>query len=156
MNKKILAFIYNKRKKKFLILKTGDSDEKIHGKSKWFTTTGSVENKESYETAVKREVLEETGLIVKEVYDLKWGCRYKWQNRIHEELYSVAFIDSDKVKLDNVEVIDSKWLSLSKFVDLLSWDDDKELLRKVLEKALDKKQYFKKQEIKDYRKNERI
>jgi len=33
----------------------------------------------------------------------------------------------------------------------MKWNDNKELLRKVLEKALDKKTHFKKFTIKDYR-----
>src|SRR3989338_7059576 len=43
-------------------------------------------------------------------------------------------------------------LSMTDCIERIKWDDDKDLLRKVLEKALNKKQYFKKQEIKDYRK----
>ncbi len=139
MNKRILAFIYNKNENNFLILKTNGKDYEIHGKSKWFTTTGSVENKENYEEAVKREVLEETGLRAKEVYNLKWGCKYEWQNQINEELYFIAFVNSEKIKLDNIEVINSKWLNLSKFVDLLAWDGDKGELKSILKLGLNKK-----------------
>ena len=71
MNKKILSFIYNKKKNKFLILKTNGDEPEVHGKSHWFTTTGSVEKEESYEEAVRREVKEETDLDVKEIYFLK-------------------------------------------------------------------------------------
>jgi 8-oxo-dGTP pyrophosphatase MutT (NUDIX family) len=150
MNHKILAFVYNKEKKKFLILKTNGNDFEIHGKSKWFTTTGSIENKESYEEAVKREVFEETGLIVKEAYNLKCGCRYEWQNQIHEELYFIAFINSDKVKLDNIEVIDFKWLNLSKFVDLLAWEGNKGELKSMLKLGLNQKIDYPWKRIDDY------
>ena len=95
MNKKVLAFIYNEKKRKFLILKTGDSNEELHGPSEWYTVTGSVEKGESHENAVKREVKEETNLEVKEVYPLQWGCIYEWQGEEHEELYFIAFADSE-------------------------------------------------------------
>jgi len=150
MNKKILAFIYNEKKKKFLILKTNGDKPKIHGKSKWYTTTGSVENKESYEESVKREVFEETGLIVKKTYNLKWGCRYEWQNQIHEELYFMTFVNSEKVKLDNIEVIDFKWLNLIKFIDLLDWYGNKGELKSILKLGLNQKINHSQIKVEDY------
>ncbi|MDO8467841.1 MAG: NUDIX hydrolase [Nanoarchaeota archaeon] len=154
MNKKILAFIYNKKQKEFLILKTKGDKLEIHGKSHWFTTTGSVENKESYEEAVKREVLEETGLEVKEIYNLKWGCRYKWQNKIHEELYFMAFIDLEKVKLDNIEVIDYQWRSLDSFVNLIDWEGNKRELKSILKLGAEQKIDHPWTRIDDYTSNE--
>src|SRR4030042_4434698 len=102
MNYKVLAFIYNRKLKKFFIFKTNGEEPEKHGESKWYTITGSVEESESHEEAVEREVLEETGLTVKDIYSLKWGCRYNWQGKTHEELYFLAFVDSDKVKLDKI------------------------------------------------------
>jgi len=139
MNKKVLAFIYNKKKNKFLILKTNGDEPEKHGTSKWFTTTGSAEKKENYEEAVKREVFEETGLLVKEVYNLKWGCKYEWQGQIHEELYFIAFVDSETIKLDNIEVIDFKWLNIDKFVDMMTWDRNKGELKSLLKLGLNNK-----------------
>jgi bis(5'-nucleosidyl)-tetraphosphatase len=139
MNKKILAFIYNKKKNKFLILKTNGDEPEKHGKSHWFTTTGSVEKDESYEEAVGREVFEETGLKVKKVYNFKWGCRYNWQNQLHEELYFIAFVDSEKVNLDKIEVIDCKWLNIEDFVKLIDWNSNKGELKKILDLGLKNK-----------------
>jgi 8-oxo-dGTP pyrophosphatase MutT (NUDIX family) len=139
MNKKILAFIYNKKKNKFLILKTNGNEPEKHGKSHWFTTTGSVEKEESYEQAVKREIKEEINLDVKEIYNLKWGCRYIWQNQTHEELYFIAFVNSDKIKLDKVEVIDFKWLDINDFVKLIDWNLNKGELKSILNLGLKNK-----------------
>ncbi len=139
MNKKILSFIYNRENKKFLILRTGRSNEKLHGKSKWYTVTGSVEGKESHEEAVRRELLEETGLKAHEICNLRRGCRYKWQGKIHEEKYFMSFVDSQTIKLDNIEVIDFKWLNLNEFVSLIGWNRDKEELKSILHSGLNKK-----------------
>src|SRR3989344_3729492 len=138
MNKKILSFIYNKEKKEFLILKTGDSNEELHGKSKWYTVTGSVEKNESHEDAVKREVKEETDLDVQEVCPLKWGCIYEWQGIQHEELYFIAFVNSERVKLDNIEVIDYSWLILDDFIEKIAWDENKSELRTFLKLGITK------------------
>jgi len=139
MNKKILSFIYCKKNKKFLILKTGKSNEKVHGKSKWYTVTGSVEEKESCEGAVRRELFEETGLKAREVRNLKWGCRYEWQGKIHEELYFISFVDSELVRPDNLEVINFRWLTIDEFVELIEWLGDKNELKSMLRSGLNKR-----------------
>ena len=139
MNKKILAFVYNKKKNKFLAVKTNGSQSKKHGKSKWFTVTGSIEKGEDLEEAVKREILEETNLNIKEVLDLKWGCRYKWLNKVYEERYFIAFVNLEKIKLDNLELIDYKWLKLEEFVNLIDWSTNKEELKASLKDGINKK-----------------
>lgn len=148
-NKKVLVFISNGEK--FLsFLHNGNSPS--HGGWFWFTITGSIEKGETIEEAAKREIKEETNLNVKEVFDLNWGSIYRWFNQNHEERNLIAFIDSDEnIRLDMQEVVDYKWLGLGEFVDLIRWDDDKELLKKILEKALEQKQFFKKLKLIDYR-----
>ncbi len=136
MNKKILAFIYNKEKKKFLILKTNGDEPEKHGVSHWFTVTGSVEKNEFHEQAVKREIKEETNLDTDCVFDLKWGCRYNWQGKTHEEIYFIAFVNSGKINLDNIEVVDYRWLNIDDFVKLIDWDLNKEELIYVLREGL--------------------
>lgn len=138
MNKKILAFIYNKKKNKFLIVKINGDQPKKHGKSKWFTVTGSIEKGETPEQTVKREIKEETNLNAQNILDLKWGCRYKWQNKIYEERYFIAFVNSEKIKLDNIELIDYKWLDLKEFVNLIEWSNNKEELKTLLKKGTEK------------------
>lgn len=49
-----------------------------HGKWGWFVVTGGVEEGETYEQAVSREILEETGIIIEKSIDLNWGSIYKW------------------------------------------------------------------------------
>jgi len=148
MNKKILAFISDGRK--FLLLRNNSKDP-AHGGDYWFTVTGSVEQDETLERAVKREVKEETNLNVTEIFDLKWGSIYSWGEEDHSENNFLAFVKKEKVVL-NEENVDSQWLGLIDFIKKINWDLNKEELKKVLEKALNRELYFKKEKIDDFRK----
>ncbi len=147
MNKKILTFVYGGRE--FLLLRNNSKDPS-HGGDYWFTVTGSVEDNETHEQAVIREVLEETGLVVKETMRLNCGSIYNWQNQDHEEKNFIAFVEQNKIKL-NEEYVDFEWLKLSEFIDRLNWGLDKEELRNVLQKAIKRELFFKKEKIKDFR-----
>ena len=148
MNKKILAFVCNGEK--FLLLRNNSKDP-AHGGDYWFTVTGSVESNESIEDAVKREVKEETNLDVSEIFDLKWGSIYSWGGKDHSENNFFVFVNNGEIIL-NEEHVDSEWLSLDEFIERIKWEDDKELLKIVLEKAIKRELFFKKEKIDDFRK----
>ena len=73
MKKKILSFIVHNRK--FLALRNNSKSIK-HGGDFWFIVTGLVEDKETVKDAVKREIKEETGLDVNEIFPLNWRSIY--------------------------------------------------------------------------------
>lgn len=148
MNKKILAFIYNG--KKFLALRNNSKDSS-HGGDFWFTVTGSLEKGESEKDAVKREVKEETGLKVLDIFDLNCGSIYKWNNKSYEETNFIAFVKSEDVEL-NEEHTEYKWLNLDEFIKIIKWYLDKEELKKILNKAIRKEVFFKEKKIEDFRK----
>ncbi len=148
MNKKILAFVCDG--KEFLLLRNNSKDPS-HGGDFWFTVTGSVEADESIEDAVRREVKEETNLNTSEILDLKWGSVYSWGGEDHLENNFLAFVKKEKVVL-NEEHVDSEWLSLDEFIEKINWDLNKEELKKVLQKAIKRELFFKKEKIDDFRK----
>ena len=150
MKQKILAFITDG--KKFLALRNNPIHPELHGGDFWFTVTGGVKKNETKEQTVVREIKEETGLNVKDVFDLNWASVYEnWEGECGEFNF-IAFVNpKQKIKLDNEEVINFDWLILEEFVEVIRWNDDKDLLKKVLEKGLNKKSYFKKLEIADYK-----
>ena len=147
MNKKILAFLCNG--KKFLLLRNNSKDPS-HGGDYWFTVTGSVEADESIDDAVKREVKEETNLKVSTIFDLKWGSIYSWGGEYHSENNFLAFVKKGKVIL-NEEHVNFEWLNLDDFIKKINWDLSKEELKKVLQKAMKKELFFKKEQIDDFR-----
>ena len=146
MQKKILTFIIHEKK----ILALYSEPHPKHGEGGWFVVTGSVEKNEDFEEAVSREIMEETGLAVEEIFPLNWGSVYNWRNEVCEEHNFVSFVNSKKIIL-NEEHSKYKWLDIDKFIEIIKWDDNKELLRKVLKKALNKKIHFKNFTLKDYR-----
>lgn len=150
MMEKILTFVVSD--KKFLALRNNPHPK--HGGDFWFVVTGGVKENETHEEAVAREILEETGLIAEEIIPLNWGSIYEWRGEECKEYNFISFVKPGNVSL-NEEHIEYKWLNLGDFIERIKWDDNKNLLRNILIKALNKEQYFKKQEIKDYRKNEK-
>ena len=148
MNKKILAFVYDGEK--FLLLRNNSKDP-AHGGDYWFTITGSVEAGESIENAVKREVKEETNLEVFEIFYLKWGSVYSWGGGDHLENNFLAFVKKGEVIL-NEEHVDSEWLNLDNFIEKINWSLNKDELKKVLQKAVKRELFFKKEKIDDFRK----
>jgi 8-oxo-dGTP pyrophosphatase MutT (NUDIX family) len=148
MQKKILTFVVYRKK----ILALYSEPHPEHGEGGWFVVTGAIEKGESPEDAVKREVKEETGLVVKEVSALNWGSIYNWRGDICKEYNFVSFIKQPRKIILNKEHSKYKWLDIDNFIEIIKWDDDKKLLKRVLEKALNKETYFKKIAIKNYRK----
>jgi 8-oxo-dGTP pyrophosphatase MutT (NUDIX family) len=148
MNKKVLTFLSDGRK--FLLLRNNSKDP-AHGGDYWFTVTGSVESNETLKEAVKREVKEETNLEVSRVFDLKWGSVYFWGGEDHSEKNFLAFVKKERVVL-NEEHVAFEWIELDEFIKKIKWDLDKEELKKVLQKAIKKELFFKKEKIDDFRK----
>ncbi len=146
MQQKILTFIVNN--KKFLALYSEPHPE--HGKGGWFVVTGGLEKNESHEDAVIREVKEETGLVVTDIFALNCGSIYNWNDDICYEKNFISFVQGNNIIL-NEEHSKYTWLELNEFISILDWSDDKALLRKILIKALDKEKFFTDFHYKDYR-----
>jgi len=143
MKNKVLAFIYNQEKNEFLSLYSEPHPE--HGEGGWFVVTGEMEKGETQEGAVRREVLEETGLEAIEILPLNWGSTYEWKGEECLEMSYFVFVKSGKITL-NEEHSKYEWLDIQRFVERINWNDDKRLLEKVLTLAINKGIYFNKKE----------
>jgi 8-oxo-dGTP pyrophosphatase MutT (NUDIX family) len=147
MKRKILTFVVNDGK--LLALEMTKHPEHAP-EGGWFVVTGGVEENESYEDTVAREILEEIGLETEEIISLNWGSVYEWGDELCEEQNFISFVKPGKVIL-NEEHSKYDWLDIDEFIERIKWDDDKILLKKVLEKALNKEKYFDRITFKDYR-----
>ena len=146
MKQKVLSFItYNRR-----LLALYSEPHPEHGEGGWFLVTGEVEKNETQKEAVAREILEETGLYADEIFPLNWGSIYNWNNKTYKEINFLSFVNKQEVVL-NEENTEYKWLNLDEFIKLIKWEDNKEILKKVLQKALRKENHFKEENIVDYR-----
>jgi NAD+ diphosphatase len=133
MRLKILSFITYKNK--FLLLR--NNPDPVHGPSKWFTVTGSVEEGENLEDAVAREIKEETNLDILKAIPLNTFSEYysNFDKEMCKEHNFVSIAKDDNVALDNIEQIEYEWVSIDEYIDRIWWNEDKVKLKKdILEK----------------------
>jgi len=130
MNQKILAIIKSD-KGKFLLLKTNPKWLQV---DEWFVVTGSVEGKESFGDAARREIAEETGLQILNLIETDYSCEYEWpvgSGKMHFEKGFLAIVKHAEPKLSG-EHLEYKWLSEKEFISKIAWTGDKKELRKLL------------------------
>ncbi len=95
-----------------LILITKRSPERDHAPGEWETVTGRVENGETLEEGVLREVKEETGLTVAVVKP--FDTFHFYRGAIRDEHQGVSFwckYVSGDVVLDTTEQVEYKWVT---------------------------------------------
>ena len=144
MKDKILIFIYSKKEDKFLLLSLakhlGHVSQRV-----WFTLTKEIKDIKHTKEIIRKEIKNKTGLIVEDIFPLNWGSTYKWKNEEFKEMNFIAFVDSKDLIL-NKKYSKYKWLSIDRFIKEIRWEEDIILLKKVLEKGINKELYFDKKE----------
>lgn len=142
---KILSFIANEKDE--LLLLKGSPEDPQFKKSLWYVVTGGCKkvDKDFFDT-VKREVLEETNLEVMDIIYLNWIFKYYSLGNECIERACFSRVKFSEIIL-NEESIDYKWCKLDEFIKQIDWFGDKQILTKVLKKALISKKYFTKEKI---------
>lgn len=139
---KIFSFVVNKETNKLLLL-LGSSLDPQYKRSFWYVVTGGKEEQDKdLEETVIREIKEETNLDAREIIYLNWSFKYKSLGNVCTEYVYVSFVDDKDVVL-NEENIDYMWCDVDEFIELIEWSGDKEVLRNVVHKALEKEKYIK-------------
>ena len=144
MKNKFLIFIYNKKEDKFLLPFIAKHQGHEFQKG-LFTITKEIKNIKHAKDIIKKEIKTKTGLIVKDIFSLNWGSTYKWKNEEFKEMNFIAFVDSNKIIL-NEKHSKYKWLHIDGFIKKIKLEDNTVLLKKVLEKGVNKELYFDKKE----------
>ncbi|MBR3132936.1 MAG: NUDIX domain-containing protein [Clostridia bacterium] len=105
-----------------------------HNLGHWDFPKGHVEGDETeVETAI-REVKEETNIdvIVNENY--RYTMSYSPEDGVEKEVvYFIASKKSDDLKNQESEVQAAEWVDLSEAVDRITYDNSKEIMRRVIE-----------------------
>ncbi len=144
---KILTFIVNEYNE-ILLLKENPRDPQFN-ESFWYVVTGGYEKQDNnLENTVKREVLEETGLIVNKSKFLNLIFKYKSLGKECIEYVYISFVNKNKVIL-NEESIDYRWCNLQQFIESVKWYGKKEEFKNILIEALKGKMYLKKEKIEE-------
>jgi len=113
-----MAVIYS-NKGNFLLLRT---NPKFMNVDVWFVVTGSIEGKEGEENAVRREVMEETGLKILNIKPTDYFCIYECpKGTMNHEKAFIVKVKEETPKL-SVEHTDYKWLTKQEFLKQLDWD----------------------------------
>lgn len=108
-----------------------ENDPQFH-KSFWYTVTGAIESiDDDLYSAIKREVKEETNLLVNKIIDLNITYNYYSLGKYCNEHVFISYVDNTDIIL-NEERIDYKWCNLDEFINTIYWHYDKKDLYKLL------------------------
>ena len=104
----------------------------------WQPVTGGLEEGETRVEALRREVLEETGIknfvrIIEDVHCFQYSSPHivKGFDFIKEYVFGVEITSTEKVILDEREHSEFRWCSFQEALDLLKWKENKEALTKL-------------------------
>lgn len=103
------------------------------GRNFWGFPKGHMEENETeLETAI-REVKEEVGLDVIIDSSKRYELHYNIDNRIDKTtvLYLAKTVDDNVSKQDS-EILDARWVNIDEVIELLTFDNWKDMFKKVL------------------------
>jgi len=98
----------------------------------WQPVTGGMEEGETLDEALRREIMEETG--VKNIVAVIEGLYYfefSDPNPYQEYVYGVEVSPSEEIVLDGREHSEYRWCSFQDALQLLHWKENKAALRKL-------------------------
>lgn len=99
----------------------------------WGFPKGHVENNETEQETAIRETKEETNLDVEIISNKKYITNYKINNEIDKEvIFFLAKKTSDKIKKQDEEIKNIKWVDLNQAFDIITYENTKDLYKEVL------------------------
>ncbi len=121
----IVVFREVDQKREYLLLKSKTHDD-------WGFPKGHVEGHETeYETA-KREVLEESGLVVDIIEGFRVAIEYLVKKNIHKTVvYFVGTVENQEVHMQASEITDYTWVDLDQALNQLAHDNTRAVILKV-------------------------
>lgn len=124
-----LTVCYIEKDNKYLMLHRTKKNNDVN-KDKWIGVGGKIEDKESPEECIVREVKEETGLTL---LNYKLRCIITFTSTVAETEYIYVFT-SNKFTGEIIECNegDLEWVEKSKIDNLNVWEGDKIFHKKIL------------------------
>ena len=99
----------------------------------WGFPKGHVENNETEQETAIRETKEETNLDVEIISNKKYIINYKINNDIDKEVvFFLAKKTSDKIKKQDEEIKNIKWVDLNQAFDIITYENTKDIYKEVL------------------------
>lgn len=129
----IVVYKVERGKKIYFILK-----RRLHWRGYEFPK-GGIEERETEEQAVRREVKEETGLVIEKITNHNLKGKYEYTKNLSDRkdiqgqtysLYSACVLGG-AVSIDHHEHSSYRWLEYTDALKILSYSDQKECLKLV-------------------------
>ena len=130
MDKTVLCYIQSGNRVLMLYKNKRPNDPNL---GKWLGVGGHIEDGEKPEDAVKREIKEETGLIVLDY--VKRG-QVLFVNDDYQEMMYIYTVDNFVGSLIECDEGDLKWFDKSEVKNLNIWEGDKEFLDILFNEAI--------------------
>lgn len=109
-------------------------------KGHWGFPKGHVEKGETEQETAIREVKEETNIDVEIISDIKYSQKYITDKGNEKEVvYFLAKNIGGEIKNQECEVQDIKWIVLEEAIEKITYENTKELFRRVLKDINNKK-----------------
>jgi len=117
----------------YLLLK-----RKLHWKG-WEFPKGGIKFLELKKQTVKREIKEETNLKIISIKKFNIKGKYLYQKKLKDRpnfvgqkyyLYVVK-VKNGEIKFDKIEHSNYEWMDFNKAIKILTWDNQKQCLKKV-------------------------
>jgi 8-oxo-dGTP pyrophosphatase MutT (NUDIX family) len=103
-----------------------------HNGGHWAFAKGHVEGNETEEETALREIKEETNLEVELDTNFKTTVTYSPSEGIEKDvIYFIAYKTEGKENAQLEEIAELKWCRIDEAIEQVTYDNDKEILRKV-------------------------
>ena len=103
-----------------------------HKAGHWAFPKGHVEKNETEEETALREVKEETNLDIKLNTKFREIVKYSPAEEVEKEvIYFIGYDIKGKEKPQLEEISEIKWININKAINIVTYENDKELLKKV-------------------------
>lgn len=99
----------------------------------WSFPKGHVEEDETEFATAKREIKEETDLEVDLDLAFREVTTYSPKLGVMKDvIYFIAYAHNKEVTIQETELMDYKWLEINEAVNLVTYEEDKAILRKAI------------------------
>lgn len=138
-----MLFIYNKKKRKFLLILNVENKEHPEY-TKNLVINQTKQPKIFDENFIVKKIKNKFEINLIDVIPLNWGKIYTKNGEEIKEMSYFVITNSDLHPKTNE--VKYAWLNLDDFIQEINWEENKDLLKKVLTKAIKKEIYFNKEE----------
>ncbi len=138
VRKEVQGIIFNEKRNKVLLIKKLDRKFRNYY---WRLVKGGIEEGETEEEALKREIFEEIGLtrikILKKIHEYE----YYFPNDLihHVSVYAVEGDSQEKLDLkgdDNSPITESRWVDPEKAEKILEYEEERNGLRLAVKEII--------------------